>query len=142
MSQTNTYRIKNIAILAAFTFVLLNGMVLFSHQVDKFYTKQLEQGEKSYLEGQYGDAIKNLEVAAFGLYNEKKLLAKAYIYLCLCHYDLNDKENVRDRYINNLPLVMGDELEPGVYRFEIYVLDGTTYQMVTASIEFSLLPEI
>ena len=76
MSQINIGRIKNVAILAAFTFVIIfNGVALYSQQVDNFYTKQLEQGEKSYLEGQYWDAIKKLEVAAFGLYNEKKLLA-------------------------------------------------------------------
>ena len=66
------------------------GSVLKAQQVDSFYTDLLRRGEQSYLGGNYEEAIKQFEVAAFGVYGEKNLLAVAKLYLCLCHYALND----------------------------------------------------
>lgn len=49
-----------------------------------------KKGEKSFLAGNYKVAVKELQIAAFGLLGEKKLRAKAYVYLSLSYYYLKD----------------------------------------------------
>ena len=58
------------------------------------------------------------------------------------HGDLDDEGADRDRYVVKVPLVMAESLEPGLFRFDISILDGITYQTVYTSIELSLLPKV
>lgn len=60
--------------------------------IDPFYLKLLEGGRKSLLEKDYGPAARDLEVAAFGLWRDKKLAGKAYAYLALVRAALSEKE--------------------------------------------------
>ncbi|MFB0564951.1 MAG: tetratricopeptide repeat protein, partial [Candidatus Aminicenantaceae bacterium] len=61
-------------------------------QIDPFYIKLLSDGEKSFLAKAYKEAVKELEIATFGLGQEKKLRGKAYAYLSLSYYYLKEKE--------------------------------------------------
>jgi TonB family protein len=63
---------------------------LASQQTDPFYLRLLEKAQKSFLARNYGDAVRGFEIAAFGLSQDITLQAKAYIYLSLSHYYLND----------------------------------------------------
>jgi tetratricopeptide (TPR) repeat protein len=85
--------------------------VLYAQQVDPFYTDLLKRGEQSYLDGNYEEAIKQIEVAAFGVYGNKNLLAIADLYLCLCHYALNDIEKCEKYLKDTEALVEGAGLD-------------------------------
>jgi protein TonB len=61
-----------------------------SQQTDPFYLRLLEKAQKSFLARNYADAARDLEIAAFGLSQDIILQAKAYVYLSLSHYYLND----------------------------------------------------
>lgn len=54
--------------------------------------------------------------------------------------DLDDEGAERDKYLVRVPLFMSPKLQPGLYRFEIMIMDISTQQTVETSIEFSLLP--
>ncbi len=81
-----------IFLVVAFGIVGVLENTLRAQQVDSFYMDLLKRGEQSYLDNNYEEAIKQFEVAAFGLHNTKDLLAIANLYLCLSHYALNDLE--------------------------------------------------
>jgi len=57
------------------------------------------------------------------------------------HGDLNTEDAIRDKYMIRVPLVMAHSLQPGLYRFDISILDGMTNESVDASIALSLLPK-
>ena len=92
MTNKKTIGFKIIFVVVILGIVCICGDVLIAQQVDSFYTDLLKRGEQSYLDNNYQEAIKQFEVAAFGLHNEKNMLAVANLYLCLSHYALNDLE--------------------------------------------------
>ena len=63
-----------------------------SQEIDPFYIQLLNKAERFFLEGDHQKAIEQLEIAAFGLLNNKILQAKANIYLSLAHYHLRHTE--------------------------------------------------
>jgi tetratricopeptide (TPR) repeat protein len=72
--------------------MILCSTLFGRQQVDPFYRNVLEKGEQLYMEGDYKNAIKKLNVAVFGLNNASELQAKAYVYLCLSHLYLKDAD--------------------------------------------------
>ncbi len=58
-----------------------------------FYETRLLSGEEAFFSGEYKKAIKELEIAAFGLFHRKFLAAKAYILISLSYYHLEDRDN-------------------------------------------------
>lgn len=58
---------------------------------DPFYINLLNKGEISVLAGDYKQAVKDLEIACFGIKKNKKLKAKTCVYLGLCYIYLQDK---------------------------------------------------
>jgi len=96
------------SVLILVVIICLAFSPLYSQQIDPFYLKLLKDGENSFLAKNYKDAIKELEIAAFGLHNEKKLLGKTYIYLALSYYYLKDKEKL-ERYLKSAFELLGNE---------------------------------
>jgi len=85
-----------------------SSMALFTQQIDPFYTNLLQKGEQSFLAGNYKDAVKELEVANFGLHGRNDFIAKACIYLGLSHYYL--KDNVKsEKYLKDAKNLLGDK---------------------------------
>jgi tetratricopeptide (TPR) repeat protein len=73
--------------------LLMHGEgALLGQEADPFYLNLLSQGERSLLEGNYRKAIDELEIAAFGLTKDARLEAKAYVYMSLAYFYLNDLE--------------------------------------------------
>lgn len=73
--------------------------------VDPFYSNLFNKGEESFFSLNYAQAIKELEIAAFGFPPENPVKLKAYIYISLSYYYLKDKVNSEKYYIkakNNL----------------------------------------
>ena len=66
--------------------------VLGAQETDPFYLNLLEKGEQCFLDGDYKNAVKNLEIAYFGIHSNDEIKAKACIYLGLSHYYLRDSE--------------------------------------------------
>jgi protein TonB len=63
---------------------------LASLQTDPFYLRLIAKAQKSFLAGNYGDAARDFEIAAFGLNQDLTLQAKAYFFIGLSHFHLKD----------------------------------------------------
>jgi TonB family protein len=77
-------------------------------QIDPFYVQLLEKAQKSFLAKNYEEAIRQLEIAAFGLAQDKVLQAKAYVYLGLSHFYLKDIKK-SEKFLRQAADIMGDE---------------------------------
>lgn len=75
--------------------------------VDPFYLKMLDKAEKDFSRRDYEEAAKNFEIAAFGLAQEKNLLARAYVYLGICHYHLKNIAK-SEEYLRQASEVIGE----------------------------------
>ncbi len=88
--------------------MLLGNPDLTCQETDAFYKNLFKKGEKSFLAKNYKEAVKELEIAVFGLYKEKKLRGKAYVYLSLSHYYLKDRKKC-EKYLRDAFDLLGDE---------------------------------
>lgn len=70
-----------------FTIMLMN-VAPVSGQVDPFYLRLLEEGKSLFAQNKLTEAVKNLEIAAFGLIEERPRLLEAYVYLVVSNYRL------------------------------------------------------
>jgi len=101
--------------------LLLVGVMLIGYsdlrcqETDAFYKNLFEKGEKSFLAKNYKEAVKELEIAVFGLYKEKELRGKAYVYLSLSHYYLKDVKKC-EKYLREAFELLGDE---GIKKLEL-----------------------
>jgi len=108
------FRSNPFPVLIIFTFIITfltayTSPDLFAQQqVDPFYTNLLHKGVQSFVAGNYKDAVKELELANFGLHGKDDLRAKACIYLGLSHYYL--KDNVKsEKYLRDAENLLGDK---------------------------------
>lgn len=101
--------------------ILFVGVMLFGNpdltcqETDAFYKNLFKKGEKSFLAKKYKEAVKELEIAVFGLYKEKELRGKAYVYLSLSHYYLKDRKKC-EKYLRDAFDLLGDE---GIKKLEL-----------------------
>jgi tetratricopeptide (TPR) repeat protein len=79
-------KLRAIFLLSFLLLFLCSSTTLLSQDIDPFYTGLLEKGQRSFLSGDYANAIKQIKISIFGLSTDKKLLTKAYIYLAFSHY--------------------------------------------------------
>jgi len=77
----------------------------WGQEVDPFYLKLLGTGEKSFLAKNYEQAIQELDIAAFGLTNNKDLAAKAHVYLCLSHFRLKNEADSKKHLMTAMGLI-------------------------------------
>jgi len=94
--------------------LLLVGVILFGYsdlrcqETDAFYKNLFKKGEKSFLAKKYKESVKEFEIAVFGLYKEKELRGKAYVYLSLSHYYRKDIKK-SEKYLREAFELLGDE---------------------------------
>jgi len=92
--------------------ILLLGGILPSRvgaqEIDPFYLQRLIGGEQAFLDSNYQTAIKELEIALFGIQGEEQLKAKAYVYLGMSHYHLNNKGKA-ETYLRDVKKLIGLE---------------------------------
>ncbi len=94
--------------------LLLVGVIFFGYsdlrcqETDAFYKNLFKKGEKSFLAKKYKEAVKEFEIAVFGLYKEKELRGKASVYLSLSHYYLKDLKK-SEKYLTEAFELLGDE---------------------------------
>lgn len=60
--------------------------------IDPFYLRLFEDGEAAFVAGDHAKAIKDLEVAVFGLSADRARSARACVYLALSHSSLKNPE--------------------------------------------------
>lgn len=75
-----------------------------------FYENLLLSGEEAFISGEYEKAIKELEIAAFGLFQSKHLVAKAYILMGLSYHHLENPNNAEGFLKKAGQLLNQDEL--------------------------------
>jgi tetratricopeptide (TPR) repeat protein len=98
--------------------LVYKGSCFLHSKVDPFYLKALQEGKTSFHEGRYEQASQDLEIAQFGLLEEKEYLAELYLYYALSCFnlrkieeahtlikDLKTKLNIKDP--NALPIPAG-----------------------------------
>ncbi len=95
--------------------ILIGCSDLMCQETDAFYKNLFKKGEKSFLAKNYKEAVKELEIAVFGLYKEKELRGKAYVYLSLSHYYLKDRKKC-EKYLREAFDLLGDE---GIKKLEL-----------------------
>lgn len=88
--------------------ILIGFSNLACQETDAFYKNLFKKGEKSFLAKKYKDTVKEFEIAVFGLYKEKELRGKAYVYLSLSHYYLKDLKK-SEKYLREAFELLGDE---------------------------------
>ena len=82
-----------------------------AQETDPFYIRSLQTGKKHFSEQNFRDAVKHLEIAAFGLSREKNLRAEAYIYLSLAHLRLDSMDAVERTLRTLLGFMPVEELD-------------------------------
>ena len=97
---------KRRGFIPALLLCLCGGLI--GQQIDPFYTKLFNDGEAAFFSQNYKEAVQVLEIAVFGLGTEKKYLGKAYVYLGLSYFNLNDKEKSQQTLLKAARLVGED----------------------------------
>ncbi|MFC2166507.1 AMIN domain-containing protein [Acidobacteriota bacterium] len=109
-----------------------------------FYENLLISGEEAFLSGEYQRAIKELEIAAFGLYHRKNTAAKAYVLISLSYYHLENRVKA-DEYLKEAALLVSvDELrtiEPNIDGADRNILESLI-QDADVSGEGAVLPAL
>ncbi len=102
---------KTVRLLAvALSVHLILGTGLASAQaIDPFYLRLFEDGEAAFVAGDNAKAVKDLEVAVFGLSADKVRAAKANIYLALSHSSLKNTEKSRQFLRRAVELIGKDD---------------------------------
>lgn len=73
-----------------------------------FYEKLLFSGEEAFFSGEYNKAIKELEIAAFGLFQRKYSVAKAYVLISLSYYHLDNRDSAGE-FLKEAARLMSEE---------------------------------
>lgn len=115
---------KNLRLLfAAVSAILVLGNGLASAQaIDPFYLRLFEDGETAFVVGDHAKAVKDLEVALFGLSADRTRAAKACIYLGLSYNTLKNRDKSRQFLVRAAGLV-GKE-GPGSLGLDKTALNG------------------
>ena len=79
-----------------------------AQKIDPFYLKLFQDGEAAFLAQDYAKAVKDLEVAVFGLSADRIRAAKACIYLSLSHNALKNRDQSR-RFLARAAGLVGKE---------------------------------
>ncbi len=66
-------------------------------EVDSFYMRSFDRGKSLYASGNYRDALKKFEVAAFGFTQEKELRTKAFLYSSVCYFHLKNLQESENK---------------------------------------------
>ncbi len=76
-----------------------------------FYENLLFSGEEAFFSGEYKKAIKELEIAAFGLFQRKYSVAKAYVLISLSYYHLDNRDSAGEFLKNAARLLSVEEMK-------------------------------
>lgn len=87
--------------------VLVTGLGA-GQAIDPFYLRLFEDGEAAFVAGDYAKAVKDLDVAVFGLSADRVRSARACVYLALSHSSLKNAEESR-QYLRRAAGLIGKD---------------------------------
>jgi tetratricopeptide (TPR) repeat protein len=97
-------------IAAALSAVLVLGIGLAAAQaIDPFYLRLFEDGEAAFVAGDHAKAVKDLELAVFGLSADRVRSARSCVYLALSHSSLKNAEKSREYLLRAVGLIGNDD---------------------------------
>jgi len=115
--QMETVRVPAIGkisrlLVAALPAILAAAVGLAAAQaIDPFYLRLFEGGEAAFVAGDHAKAVKDLEVAVFGLASDRARSARACVYLALSHSSLKNAEK-SEQFLRRAVGLIGDA-DPG-----------------------------
>ena len=71
------------------------GRAQTAEEVDPFYLNLLDEARALSRDGNPAGAVENLTVACFGFLDSSARLLEGYVYLALCHYQLQDNDKAK-----------------------------------------------
>ena len=90
--------------------------------IDPFYLKLFQDGEAAFRARDFAEAVKDLEVAVFGLSADRAKAAKACIYLSLSHSALKNTDLCR-QFLSRATTLLGKD-GPGSLGLDMATLNG------------------
>jgi len=111
-----------VATAVLLTLFLPSTRLLPAQAIDPFYLKLFQDGEAAFIAGDHAKAVKDLEVAVFGLSADRAKAAKAYIYLSLSHSALKNRDLCR-QFLSRATTLLEKE-GPGSLGLDMATLNG------------------
>jgi tetratricopeptide (TPR) repeat protein len=97
--------IRSLAMAVLLALFLPSARLFPAQAIDPFYLKLFQDGEVAFVAGDHAKAVKDLEVAIFGLSADRTKAAKACIYLGLSHNALKNRDKSRQFLVRAAGLV-------------------------------------
>jgi len=92
-------------------FLPFDAQAQSAQAIDPFYLRMFEDGEAAFVAGDHAKAVKDLEVAVFGLSTDRVRSAKACVYLALSYNTLKNRDKGRLFLVRAVGLVSKEGLE-------------------------------
>ena len=97
-------------LVAALPALLAVGISLAARwAIDAFYLRLFKEGEEAFVAGDHSKAVKDLEVAVFGLAADRVRSGRSCIYLALGHSSLKNAEKSRQFLRRAVGLIGNDD---------------------------------
>lgn len=84
------------ALIFSWALLLFVPQALHSQEAHAFYLSLFKKGQNAFLLKDYKEALKNFEVALFGLHSQKGLTGQGYAYMSLCVFHLGQEEESQE----------------------------------------------
>ena len=92
VKRGNIFKQPLVLSLAITLFLMIFSALAFSQEIDPFYIKTFQTAKNLFLEKDFKEAIKQFEIAAFGMGNNKELKATVHVFLCISYHFLRNTE--------------------------------------------------
>ncbi|MCJ7643551.1 MAG: hypothetical protein MUP28_03610 [Candidatus Aminicenantes bacterium] len=122
LSSKRMTHIRSLAMAILLALFLPSARLFPAQAVDPFYLRLFEDGEAAFVAGDHAKAVKDLEVAVFGLSTDRVRSAKACVYLALSYNTLKNRDKSRQFLVRAAGLV-GKE-GPGSLGLDKTALNG------------------
>lgn len=104
-------KVSHLLVLALPALLSMGICLAATQAIDPFYLRLFEDGEAAFVAGDHAKAVRDLEVAVFGLSADRVRSARSCIYLALSHSSLKNAEKSR-RFLRRAAALVGDS-DPG-----------------------------
>lgn len=88
---------------------MLSPQALLPQEAHAFYLNLFKKGQSAFLLKDYKEALKNFEVALFGLHGQKRLMGQGYAYMSLCAFHLEQREKSEELLKKSAQWLEADE---------------------------------
>lgn len=89
--------------------LLFSPRALLPQEAHAFYLSLFKKGQSTFLLKDYKEALKNFEIALFGLHGQKGLIGQGYVYMSLCTFHLGQEEKSKELLKKSTQWLEADE---------------------------------